>query len=289
METLISSVFNRYSEFEIILAGLSKKTDEQYHNAKKLAVNFFSDVSIENITLEDIRDYYSHLLTWQKPDTARLNIICLRSVLRYCRKNGLKVIDADNIKVPKRQKRVIKYLTNIEVQEFIKVVGQHRRGYNSINRLRNVAIVKLIYYSGMRVGEVCRLNKNSFRDGQTTVVGKSRDSRIVFITNEVQRSIDKYLKARDDDCEALFVSQQTGKRITAGTIRRIFENACNRSDFNNVHPHILRHSFATTLLDRRVDIRYIGDLLGHVSLDTTKEYTHYSNPKLKEIYKKALT
>ena len=280
----ISKAFNDYREVEIIAANLSKKTFESYFYSEKLAVQFFGDIEIEDILPEDVRDYYQHLLGWQRPDTARGNIVCLRAVIKWCKRKGLSVMDPEDIKVPRREKRAVEYLTPEEVDCFAEVVGSPCRGYSRRNRVRNVLIVKLLYATGLRVSELCRLNRNSFRGRQTTIVGKSKAPRLIYISEEVEDQIKTYLDMRvDSDC-ALFISEQTGKRITPGTVQRVFRNACGRSDFVNIHPHILRHSFATRMLASGVDLRYIADLMGHESLDTTRIYTHYSNPKLKAIY-----
>lgn len=284
----VKNAFNTYRESEIVAAGLSKKTFESYFYSEKLAVDFFGNVKIETITASDVRDYYAHLLTWQSPDTARGNIICLRAVLRYCKRKGADVLDIEDIKVPKREKRSVDYLTPVEMEEFIEVVAEHRRGYAEINRLRNVAIVKLFCATGLRVGELCKLNKNTIKNRQFTVVGKSKSPRVCFITEEVEDAIGEYLAQRTDSNPALFITNQTERRITPGGVRNIFKAACNRSDFSGVHPHILRHSFATMLLDRGVDIAHIADLMGHESLDTTKQYTHIVNPKLRRVYENAM-
>ena len=287
---LIKDVFSMYEEEEIIAGGLSKKTLESYVYAEKLASDYFSATSnIEDIQPIDVRSFYQHLLTWQKPDTARGNIVCFRSVVRLCvRKKMEMATQPEDIKVPKREKRTIVYLTPTEVEEFFDVIAMKRRGYAEINRLRNIAIVKLLYCSGLRVGELCCLNRNSIRNRQFSVVGKSKEPRLCFINEETEKAIEDYLKARTDKNPALFISNENEKRITPGTIRRVFANACERSEFEGVHPHTLRHSFATTMLDRDVDLIYIGQLLGHESLDTTKMYTHYANPKLKRIYDMAM-
>ena len=180
------------------------------------------------------------------------------------------------------------YLTESEIERFIEVVSAKYRGYSRINRLRNKAIVNLLYDSGVRVSELCLLNRNSIKERQFTVIGKSKNPRICFITRKTEEVIAEYLAERNDNEKALFIATQNGKRTTPDTIRKIFQNACKRSDFINVHPHTIRHSFATRLLEKEVDIRYIAELMGHESLDTTKMYTHFSNPKLKKIYEKAL-
>lgn len=280
----ISDAFAEYRESEIVAANLSSKTFESYFYSEKRAIEYFGDVEIQTLTAPDVRNYYEHLLKWQKPDTARGNIVCLRAVVKLCRRNNLEVLDPELIKVPKREKRVITYLTEEEVERFIEVVGAPQRGYSAINRQRNVLIVRLLYSTGLRVSELCRLNRNSFRNRQAAICGKSKLPRPVYIPETVESLIKEYLAKRHDSEPALFISEKTGKRITPGTVRLVFRNACARSDFENVHPHTLRHSFATKMLDKEVDLRYIADLMGHESLDTTRIYTHYTNPKLRSIY-----
>lgn len=285
---LISEAFEAHRRMEIIAAGLSSKTQESYFYAAKLVIGYFGDIEFNEIRLEDIISFYEHLLGWQSPDTARGNIICLRSVVRFMKRRYGSHLDPDDIKVPKREKRTIEYLTEPEVLEFIEVVGGKRRGYAEINRLRNIAIVEVLYASGIRVGELCRLNHNSIKNRQFTVVGKSKEPRLCFINRRAEEAILTYIEARNDNNPALFISSQNERRITPGNVRRVFQNACNRSDFEDVHPHTIRHSFATHMLERRVDLRYIADLMGHQSLDTTKVYTHYANPQLKQIYELAM-
>lgn len=286
---LISEVFEIYRKREVIAAGLSSKTLESYVYAEKLVVAYFGNVEFSSIKAEDVIAFYEHLLGWQAPDTARGNIICLRSVVRFMKRRYDNPLDPEDIKVPKREKRIIEYLTEPEALEFISVVGAKRRGYAELNRLRNVAIAELLYSSGIRIGELCKLNRNSIKNRQITVVGKSKDPRLCFITVRAERALEVYMRTRNDNNPALFTSNQNGRRITSGNVRRIFQNACARSDFEGVHPHTLRHSFATYMLERGVDLRYIADLMGHQSLDTTKIYTHYSNPKLKRIYDVAMS
>lgn len=267
---------------------MSSKTQESYFYASRLTIGFFGNIDFGLIKLEDVISFYEHLLGWQSPDTARGNIICLRSVTRFMKRRFDNQLDPDDIKIPKREKRIIEFLTEPEVLEFIEVVAEKRRGYAEINRLRNIAIVELLYASGIRVGELCRMNRNTIKDRQFTVIGKSKEPRICFISARAEEAIKVYLEARSDNNPALFVSNQNDRRITPGNIRKVFQNACNRSDFENVHPHTIRHSFATHLLEKNVDLRYIADLMGHQSLDTTKIYTHYANPQLKRIYEVAM-
>jgi len=284
----ISEAFSLFEKSEIICGGLSSKTAESYRNCEKLVVGYFGDISIRELRAEDVQSFFEHLSSWQRPDTVRGNIIELRSVIRRIRREEPEILDPDLIKVPKREKREVEYLTAPEVLEFIDVVGEKRRGYAEINRLRNITIVELLFSSGVRVGELCRLNRNSIREGQFTVVGKSKSPRVCFVNGRAQIAIKTYLDRRTDKNPALFISNQSEERITPGGVREVFKNACARSEFEGVHPHTIRHSFATFMLEKEVDLRYIADLMGHESLDTTKIYTHYANPKLKRIYQGAM-
>lgn len=283
----ISEVFAEYERAEIRPAGLSNATAETYANSGRLLSEFFGDVPVDSVGIKDFQSFFEHLSTWQKPNTVRLNIICCRNVVRYCGRRGYCSLDVEDIKVPKSSKQAIDFLTQSEMELVFEAVAKKRAGLYEINRLRNVAMLFVLYDSGIRVSELCRLNRNSIKDRSFTVIGKSKNPRICFITERSEAALAEYLDAREDNEQALFISAKTGKRITTDGVRTVFETIRNVTEFKTIHPHTIRHSFATKMLDKGVDIRYIAELMGHESLDTTKIYTHFSNPKLKEIYDKA--
>jgi site-specific recombinase XerD len=285
----ISGSFELYRTDYIVMTNRSPKTEESYRGTCKLLLRRFGDVPLDTLSFEAVRDWRNWLCTWQSNDTVRGNIICLRMVLKFMGKRGFPVMNYDEIPVAKREKRIIKYLNHDEMEAFIQEVGKPRRGYTIENKLRNVAIVRLLYATGLRNSELVALNRDSIKNRTFTVIGKSRDPRIGFIDASAELAIKQYLDTRLDKEKALFVSPQTGKRMTSDTLRKIFQNICERSEFDGVHPHTIRHSFATRLLEKRVDLRYVGDLMGHVDLNTTRLYTHYSNPKLMEIYNNAVS
>lgn len=147
-------------------------------------------------------------------------------------------------------------------------------------------MVRVLWASGVRVSGLCALNRGDIKDRQFAVVGKSKQPRVCFIDRKAEAALNAYLAKRQDYGRALFVDR-TGSRITPHGVRNVFRATCARSEFDGVHPHTLRHSFATFMLRQDVDLRYIGAMLGHESLDTTKVYTHFANPELRRIYKKA--
>ena len=283
---LLSQAFINYRQYQVAMGGLSHSTDLSYANCQRLAVNYFGNVRLRTLNLDLIGRFFDHLLTWQKPDSARVNLICLRAVLNYAQIHGVKTVPVEDIKVPKRKKRTMLFLTESEQAEFIKEVAKPARGYKLENQRRNVAIVKLILATGLRISEVCKLNLDDIKNKQFTVTGKSKEPRLCFVTQDVEDAIGDYLAVRHDwSSRALFVSYITGKRVTPNNIQGVFRRICKSSNkFKGVHPHTLRHSFATRMLEHGMDLRYIAALMGHQSLDTTKIYTHYTNPKLKEVY-----
>jgi len=282
---LIAEAFDLYREREVIAAGLSSDTDESYIYTARHAINFFGNVDVRMLQISDITKLYEHLMSWQKPDTARGYMVCFRAVIKYLKRKKYIELDPEDIKIPKREKRVIEYLTESEVEELIEIAAQKRRGLPEINRRRNLALIKLIFSSGARIGEICRLNRNSIRNGQFVTVQKSKEPRPCYVSERAQAAIDAYLELRTDKNPALFIANQTERRLTTGNAQRIFRNLRRRCDLGQIHPHTLRHSFATCMLSHGVDLCYIGDMMGHQSLDTTKMYTHYENPRLKAIHK----
>ena len=146
----------------------------------------------------------------------------------------------------------------------------------------------MLFYTGLRIGELCALNRDSIRDREFTVVGKSKDPRLCFITKDLEQDIHNYLEMRHDDSAALFVANENGRRINPGNVQRIFRLAAKKAKLSKVTPHTMRHSFATRMLEEGVDIRYVAELLGHQDLNTTKRYTHVKDCQLKRIYENVM-
>lgn len=285
---LISEAFEEYIRIEIISIGGSYKTVESYQNSKKLAVKYFGDIKVENISLINAQEYRLWLAADHKINTVRGHICCIRSVLRFCKRRGEPVVDASEIKTPRREKKATPFLTKDEVNAFIQTASRKRRGYAEINRIRNILIIKMLFETGLRVSELCSLDQNDIKDNTFSVIGKSKNARVCFITDELSEEISEYLKMRNDDNPALFITNETKKRIAPSNVQEMFRRLCRKYGQAGIHPHILRHSFATYMLNNGVGIREIAELLGHESLDTTKIYTHIANPKLHEIYNQVM-
>ena len=161
--------------------------------------------------------------------------------------------------------------------------------------LRDHAILELFYSSGLRLSELVNLNKNdiNFDDGTITVIGKGNKERVVPVGSFATKAIKKWLKIRKNisgltsETEILFLSQNA-KKLTSRAIQyRLKFWAIKQGIPENIHPHLLRHSFASHLLQSSQDLRAVQELLGHANISTTQIYTHLDFQHLSKIYDKA--
>lgn len=271
---LISEAFEAY-RLVCVFKNQSAKTEENLLICKRAMLAYFGNTSIENLEFIHIRKWKEYLELKRSPETVRNYVIKLRVVLRWCKSEGLDVIDPETIPVPKRRDKVPVFITEKEVAKLIASTGT----------MRNKAIISLLYASGIRVSELCNINKEDITDNSFTVVGKGGKARLCFIDTRTQVYLTEYLKQRTDNKPYLFVSKNENLRITSGNVQEIFRYARKKAGFTKpVHPHTMRHSFATNLLRNNANIRYVQTLLGHASLETTQQYTHVVDQDLKKIY-----
>jgi site-specific recombinase XerD len=287
----ITEAFNLYRLDCIVFRNQSPKTEENHSYALKWLIEFAGDIQIEDLSFDQVRNWKLWLDkgTNGKPrsaSTVREYIIRLRVVLRHAQKRGYGVLDFELIPIPKRTEKIPEFLSKQQVAELIFEVGKPARGYPRINRSRNVAIISLLYASGIRAAELCRLNRSDIRpDGSFTVFGKGSKYRLCFIDERTRMFLEDYLMMRTDSNPALFTANQNGLRLSKHTLQRIFEYARGRVDFEVlVHAHMLRHSFATDLLRNNTNMRYVQVMLGHSSLTTTQMYTHVVDEDLHRVY-----
>lgn len=284
----ISDAFELYRVEYIVFRNQSARTEEMHGVALKSLVKFTGNIFISELTFDLVRKWKDQLSKTMSQNTVRGYIIKLRVVLAHIRAHGYtEVLDPVLIGVPKRAETAVNFITPLEVQELIDCVFAPRAGYSAAKRFRNRAIISLLYASGLRVSELCGLDRLSIQDdGTFTILGKGGRARLCFIDDRAAMHIREYLISRNDNNPALFISELTGKRISKGTVQEIFRNAKNKAGFSKpVHPHTLRHSFATNLLRNNTNLMYVRDFLGHSSIQTTQMYTHVVNEDLKKIYR----
>ncbi|MBI4060131.1 MAG: tyrosine-type recombinase/integrase [Elusimicrobia bacterium] len=212
----------------------------------------------------------------------------LRSFIRFLRSGGLlRGNPAFGVPLPKRGRPLPKFLTEREIAELMLIPAASNRG----QRLRDRAAIELIYSSGLRRAEVVALNCGDidYLTGTVRVFGKGSKERVVPVGEGALKCLRAYLQGRAErgDSAPVFVGP-SGRRLSAGGLVFLLERWVKASALKKkITPHVLRHSFATHLMNRGCDIRMVQEMLGHVSLQTTQIYTHVSLDRMKEVYRDA--
>ncbi|MEJ2628891.1 MAG: tyrosine-type recombinase/integrase [bacterium] len=193
------------------------------------------------------------------------------------------------IAMPRQDKILPKFLQEQEISALFKKID-----VKTPSGIRDRAIIELFYSTGIRLSELSGLNEQDIdlNAGIVRVQGKGAKQRIVPIGKLASQAVKHYIEKKAilfdaKDKKALFLNRQ-GKRISNRGIQlRVNKWLTMVSEKKGLSPHILRHSFATHLLDRGADLQAVKELLGHSSLSTTQVYTHLSTSRLKKIYEQA--
>lgn len=232
-----------------------------------------------------LRRYVAHLSTrkYAKRTIAR-KISSLRRFFAWCAKTGHRVGNpAVGLRAPSGEGRLPRVLTHTDLTALLDPAQMGDEP--TWQDLRDLAVLEVLYGSGVRVSELCGLDLHSIDLPRSfmTVWGKGSKQRRVPLSEPAALAIDRWLTRRDEaltePIEALFVNAR-GHRLTPRDVRRILD----RRSPVPTHPHALRHSFATHLLDGGADLRAVQELLGHANVSTTQRYTHVSKERLRSVY-----
>ena len=255
----------------------------------------YPNLSLEEIGYQEGRYYLSYL---QKKGLAKSTLarksVSLRSFFKYLKQD--EQIEDNTIallKTPKKGKRLPKVLSEVAVESFFE---DFLAGDDPIS-LRDRAIFELLYSSGLRISELVALNTadiaNLKKNPILRILGKGQKERIVPVGKMAKAALDNYLKhsrlilsKHNPEEEALFLNQKGG-RLTARGVDFLLEQYFKKGALQyKVSAHVLRHSFATHMLDNGADLKVIQELLGHESLSTTQVYTEVSAGRLQQVYHK---
>ena len=212
-------------------------------------------------------------------------IAAMRSFFKFlCREEIVSQNPVQKIATPKVGKNLPRFLFQEHMEKLLEASNQDEK-----HGLRDQVIVELLYGSGLRVSELVSLNKSDVDlDGSLIrVFGKGKKERIVPLTEPAEDAVKRYLLQREDQQEALILNYKD-MRLSSRSVRRILDKLEKTSKLNqHVHPHMLRHTFATHLLEGGADLRSVQELLGHKKLSSTQIYTHLSREKLRSVYLKS--
>ncbi len=244
-----------------------------------------------NIKYTDIKSYLTHLYEKKyKSTTISRKISALRTFYAFLYdKNIVNKNVFEYIMLPKKEKRLPKYLSNDDIDEIFKIID-----ISTPLGIRNRLILELLYGSGLRVSELCniKLSDIDFSNKSIRIIGKRKKERIVYYGEPCKRIIDLYLNGTRDEIlgknknEYLIIgNKKSNKSLSVRSVELILNNIIESTSLNKkASPHTLRHTFATHLLNDGCDILIVKELLGHSSLDTTGIYTHISNERLRKVY-----
>lgn len=221
-----------------------------------------------------------------KKKTQNYHLIALRAFLKYLRRQEVETLSPERIELAKTPERQIDLISHAELTRLMNAPEG-----DDTKSLRDRAILELLFSTGLRVSELTSLDRDSIdlSKNEFSIRGKGEKVRVVFLSERAKNALGSYLSAREDMEEALFVnaSRSNVKRLTSRSVERIVkQRALEAGITKRVTPHVIRHSFATDLLENGADIRSVQALLGHAHIGTTQVYTHVTDKHLRDIHQK---
>ncbi len=290
----MQQLFNKYIAYLEVERNASPYTVRNYTTDLLGFFQFLRDKEINSLKEVDrhtLRDYLSHLMEkgFVKASIAR-KLSAIRSFYRYLlREEIISTSPVATTSSPKLDKRLPSFLTIEEINRLLEAPD-----LSTPQGLRDRALMELLYASGLRVSELVSisLEQVNLDTNEIRVWGKGAKERVVLIGKPAARALTDYLRqgrpklfgARIRMTNALFINRY-GKRLIERRVQRILEKYTNIAGIGKrVYPHMLRHTFATHLLDGGADLRVVQELLGHASLSSTQIYTHVSKSQAKKVY-----
>ena len=287
---------NKFIDYLFLEKGLSKNTIDGYKNDLEDLYIFITkknkSQTLQRIDKTTILEYYRQLEKKEfSKSTLQRKYSSINQFFKFLVKK--KYINENPMLSMHRQKKEIKlpkFLTEQEINSMLSV----NSNFKNTTQMRNQLILEMLYSTGMRVSELCSLQLSSLNINKNnndnyfflTIKGKGQKERIVPIRKNVLQLLEDYIKiTKKNKQKYLFQSNGKNNFITRRTILNIIKQTATLAglDFTKISPHTIRHSFATHLLQKGLDIREIQELLGHSSIDTTSIYAKINDRNSKEI------
>lgn len=287
----LKSQFLEYLEIE---KGRGVKTVENYDRYLTRFLEHSKLSKPTDVTERAVREFRLYLnrtpgtAGTMKLKTQNYYMISIRAFLKFLRKREIDSLNPERIELAKVGQRDLDLITSAELDRLMSGPSG-----SSVSDLRDKAILELFFSTGLRVSELCSLNRDlDLSRDEFSVRGKGEKVRVVFLSPEAKNAIKKYEAKRQDLDDALFT--QLGKnaknarelRLTPRSVERLVKKYATKAGITRkVTPHVIRHSFATDLLENGADLRSVQALLGHANIATTQVYTHVTDKHLREVHK----
>ena len=277
----------KIDEFIGSMTAASINTTSAYASDVKQFEEWISRLKIDTpqlVTRDLVRQYISFLTTSQKAKrSVTRKLAAIRRYFAWHIRNGtLKTDPTTGVRTPSGTGRLPKVLTKEQLNALLSCNNPDVPEWKSS---RDTALIELLYGSGLRVSEVCSIDLESINDRNNTVIvmGKGSKQRQVPVSEPSVLAVKHWLKFRNEvvcqETYALFLNAR-GHRLAPRDVRRIIDERA----LTPTHPHALRHTYATHLLDNGADLRAVQELLGHSDVATTQRYTQVSKERLKSAY-----
>ena len=286
-------IINDIKEYIVFISqvkNLSENTSKSYERDLKKLHLFLSDLNIteySQISAETCSAWVGSLYSQNNnPKSIQRHLSSAKGFFRFLKKNNLiESSPFELISAPKSSSTLPEVLSPEDVEQLLNF-----KPTNMIE-IRDMAIVELMYSSGLRVSETANINISDFEENKTflRVLGKGSKTRLVPMGRFAITAINNWLMEREkilNNTDALFLNSK-GTRLTVRSIQLRLKKMAVKQGLPPIHPHMLRHSFATHMLESSGDLRTIQELLGHSSLSTTQIYTKLDYQHLAKIYDQA--
>ena len=286
--TLIDAFENflQYCRFE---KALTNQTIQDYKDDFLQFQSYFPEKKeVRDLNKDDLNDFsYDQAINGLSPATIARRIATIKNFYMFLESDGIaKNIISDEIILPKKEKHLPKVLSEEEVQSLLNAPDQ-----STEKGIRDYAILEILYSCGLRVSEAANLQISQINEQEEiiNVFGKGKKERIVPIRKSALKALKRYIsEVRNNhlviDKKNVFIAKN-GKAMSRQAIYNVVvKNAKEAGIQKEIHPHTLRHSFATHLLDNGADLRVVQELLGHTNVGTTQIYTHVTTKTLVKSY-----
>jgi integrase/recombinase XerC len=268
---------------------LSRHTLANYARALALLFRLKEDAALRDLEAQHVRRFVARLhAEGLSGRTLALTLSAWRGLFGWlARQRGFAANPAQGVRAPKAPRALPKALSVEQVQQLLEAPQAAAPA-----ALRDRALFELLYSSGLRLAEIVALDADDgrldLRQGEVTVTGKGAKTRTVPVGGRAREALRGWLKARAQLAapgeKALFVGAR-GRRIAPGTVQARLRAWSKRQGLGaGVHPHMLRHSFASHVLQSSQDLRAVQEMLGHASISTTQVYTHLDFQALAKVY-----
>lgn len=313
----------RFLEYTEIEKGRSLNTVANYDRYISRFLSFAKVKRPEQITHDLVREYrlWLNRLPAQagqlasegkrgvssvtlKKRTQNYYLIALRAFLKYLAREGVTTMPSEKIELAKTPEHELDLISSQDLERLLSAPTG-----SGLSALRDRAILELFFSTGLRVSELCKLPRDlDLGRDEFSVRGKGEKVRVVFLSDTAKKALREYLAKRTDVDDALFIhigrrlpvrgrTQTDGEkslkekedslRLTPRSVERLVKHYAIKAGISKkVTPHVIRHSFATDLLENGADLRSVQALLGHANITTTQIYTHVTDAGLRETYKK---